>query len=119
MKEGKENITEFARRMRELAGLSEGNQNKSLKTINEGFEDYELEDRKERFGINPEADEIDQEDLEASSEYFDGLSEFETHEIHSNKIKDGSDDSLYNLNENIIIVLDFLKESDDKNTLGQ
>jgi len=37
----KENISEYARRMRELAGLSEGNQNKSLKTINEGDSSFE------------------------------------------------------------------------------
>ena len=29
-------ITEYARRMRELAGLADGNQNKSLKTVQEG-----------------------------------------------------------------------------------
>jgi len=38
--EGKENITEFARRMRELAGLSEGQEKKTLKTVNEGFESF-------------------------------------------------------------------------------
>lgn len=39
--EGKENISEYARRMRELAGLSEGNQKKSLKTIQEGESSFE------------------------------------------------------------------------------
>lgn len=39
--EKKENISEYARRMRELAGLSEGNQKKSLKTIQEGENSFE------------------------------------------------------------------------------
>jgi hypothetical protein len=39
--EKKENISEYARRMRELAGLSEGSQNKSLKTIQEGKSSFE------------------------------------------------------------------------------
>ena len=37
----KEKITEYARRMRELAGLSEGNQSKSVKTIQEGKSSFE------------------------------------------------------------------------------
>jgi len=41
MENKEENISEYARRMRELAGLSEGNQNKSLKTINEGNSSFE------------------------------------------------------------------------------
>jgi hypothetical protein len=39
--EKKGNISEYAKRMRELAGLSEGNQNKSLKTIQEGVNSFE------------------------------------------------------------------------------
>jgi hypothetical protein len=39
--EKKENITEYARRMRELAGFAEGNQSKSLKTIQEGASSFE------------------------------------------------------------------------------
>jgi len=42
--------------------------------IDENFdEDFELEDRKQRYGINPEADEINDEDLNAASDYFDRL----------------------------------------------
>jgi len=37
----KENISEYARRMRELAGLSEGSQKKTLKTIQEGENSFE------------------------------------------------------------------------------
>jgi hypothetical protein len=127
MKEGKENITEFARRMRELAGLSDGNQSKSLKTVqngessfeggatfyakdmttpsenkeglNENFgggEDYELEDRKMQYGVNPEMDD-----------------EFETVDFEQEEIEEGENDSeLYNLNENTTIILDFLDEDE-------
>ena len=127
MKEEKENITEFARRMRELAGLSDGNQNKSLKTIqngessfedgatfyakdmmtsnekkeglNENFgagEDYELEDRKSQYGVNPEMDD-----------------DFETVDFEQEEIEEGENDSeLYNLNENTTIILDFLDEDE-------
>ena len=43
--------------------------------VDENFdEDFELEDRKQRYGINPEADEISDEDLESASDYFDKLS---------------------------------------------
>ena len=43
--------------------------------VDENFdEDFELEDRKQRYGINPEADEISDEDLDAASDYFDKLS---------------------------------------------
>ena len=42
--------------------------------VDENFdEDFELEDRKQRYGINPEADEISDEDLDAASDYFDSL----------------------------------------------
>ena len=125
--EGKENITEFARRMRELAGLADGNQSKSLNTVqngessfeggatfyakdmmtsnekkeglNENFgggEDYELEDRKMQYGVNPEMDD-----------------DFETVDFEQEEIEEGENDSeLYNLNENTTIILDFLDEDE-------
>lgn len=125
--EGKENITEFARRMRELAGLADGNQSKSLNTVqngessfeggatfyakdmmtsneikeglNENFgggEDYELEDRKTQYGVNPEMDD-----------------DFETVDFEQEEIEEGENDSeLYNLNENTTIILDFLDEDE-------
>lgn len=125
--EGKENITEFARRMRELAGLADGNQSKSLNTVqngessfeggatfyakdmmdsnekkeglNENFgagEDYELEDRKGKYGVNPEMDD-----------------EFETIDFEQEEIEEGENDpELYTLNENTIIILDFLDEDE-------
>jgi len=98
----KENITEFAKRMRELAGLSEGENKKSIKKLSESFdqEDYELEDRIIKYGINPEINPIDDE--------FDSI------EFEQSEIEEGEEDlELYNLNENSIIVLDF------KDTLGQ
>lgn len=99
--EGKENITEFARRMRELAGLAEGNQSKSLKSVQEGYneagEDYELEDRKNQAGINPEID------------------DFDTIDFEQEEIKEGENDiELYTLNENTVIVLDFLKNDEEE-----
>jgi hypothetical protein len=41
--------------------------------VQEEMEDFELEDRKIRYDINPEADEIDLEDLEAAADYYDNL----------------------------------------------
>jgi len=111
----KENISEYAKRMRELAGLSEGNQKKTLKTIQEGEnnfedgatffardmmggEDYELEDRKMQHGLNPEMGD-----------------DFESIDFEQSEIEEGENDSeLYNLNENTIIVLDFLDEEDSE-----
>jgi sugar phosphate isomerase/epimerase len=44
------------------------------KIILEEFDnDYELESRKRQYNINPEADEISDEDLEDASEYWDSL----------------------------------------------
>jgi len=210
MKEEKENITEFARRMRELAGLSDGSQNKSLKTvqqgessfdaghtfyakdmmtsnekkesINENFgagEDYELEDRKAQYEVNPEVemgfDTIDfrsytdkdgdkiydlsnafkigptsighfvelakendeiysflnselgsNEGVDTGNDIFWGAdiidflradknNDFDVHEINQKEIEMGENDSeLYSLNENTIIVLDFLDEGDSE-----
>lgn len=39
--------------------------------VQEEMEDFELEDRKTRYDINPETDEIDLEDLEAADDYYD------------------------------------------------
>lgn len=45
---------------------------KSIRSlVQEEMEDFELEDRKSKYNINPEADEISFEDLEASADYFD------------------------------------------------
>lgn len=88
--EKKENITEFARRMRELAGYAEGDVKKSLKTVNEGVSTPIVNDE------NKTDD------------------EFETHKFEQNSIKESeTDGELYNLNENTIIVLDFIDEDED------
>ena len=96
MKEKKESINEFSKRMRELAGLSESKEKRTLSSLNEfDHEDYELEDRKVDIGINPELDTDD----------FDSI------EFEQSEIEEGADDSeLYNLNENTVIVLDFINE---------
>jgi len=121
----KENISEYARRMRELAGLSEGNQNKSLKTINEGdssFENGVTFYAKDMTGIVNEeevtkAAEIVKESNKEVSEVVEesvDKDEFETHKFEQRKIEEGENDQeLYNLNENTIIVLDFLDEEED------
>lgn len=166
-KEGvNENITAYARRMRELAGLADGNQLKTLKSVQEGEssfeggatfyakdmmgeslkkesldnpdkadldkdgkisdyeekrgkaidsatkdksvneseeefgtgEDFELENDKMKYGINPEMD------------------DFETIDFPQDEIEEGENDSeLYNLNENTVIVLDFLEEKKNLN----
>ncbi|MEK6830206.1 MAG: DUF5661 family protein [Nanoarchaeota archaeon] len=98
--ESKETITEFAKRMRELAGLSEGNHAKSIKTIQEG-EECVQENEECLPGEN------DGESEQKSEE------EFETHKFEQKAIEEGADDdALYNLNENTIIVLDFIDEEE-------
>lgn len=100
----KENITDFARRMRELAGLAEGNQNKSLKTIQEGnssFEGGATFMAKDMMNSNDKS--------EKKSE------EFETHKFEQKAIEEGeNDEELYTLNENTIIVLDFMDDEDEE-----
>jgi hypothetical protein len=191
LKKKKENITEYARSMRELAGLSEGKQSKSLNTIQEGASSFEggvtfmakdfmtsndkvvkenfdseefiahgsytvsnsggyeimLGDDgdsakvRDAFGSdNPETSDwleieyITDEDGESSpvidpNGYNISLNqvmrinenktprndseEFETHKFEQRPIEEGENDKeLYNLNENTIIVLDFLDEEE-------
>jgi len=118
--EKKENITEYARRMRELAGLSEGKQSKSLNTIQEGTSSFEggvtfmakdfmtsndnAESRQEA-AVNEAKEKEDEKDNKDD--------EFETHKFEQRPIEEGENDKeLYNLNENTIIVLDFLDEEE-------
>jgi cell division protein YceG involved in septum cleavage len=108
MKEGKENITDFARRMRELAGLAEGNQAKSLKTVQEGESSFES-------GATFKAtDVISSNEKSAINESVDSKDEeFETHQFEQKAIEEGEEDKeLYTLNENTVIVLDFLDEEE-------
>lgn len=119
LKEGKENITEFARRMRELAGLSEGTKNKSLKTVQEGtssFEDGVTFYAKDMTGIVNEEEtaqlqgfkEVPGDMLGTPAERGE---EFESHKFEQKTIEEGEEDeTLYTLNEDTIIVLDFLNE---------
>jgi hypothetical protein len=127
MNEGKENITDYARRMRELAGLSEGNQNKSLNTINEGvskFEDGITFYAKDMTGVVNEEEVAEAAEIvKESNEGSEGVVEesvevveedFETHTFEQKTIEEGAEDEeLYTLNENTIIVLDFLDEEKD------
>lgn len=196
--EKKENISEYARRMRELAGLADGNQHKTLKTVQNGESSFEggatfyakdmtgiikenfaspefYEDEKSEAmrylnntsgwvtvlydpnqnelviykdvsGLNIDRDEIEPEEQEnymelsvdevmdilnnggvrvytkdstsvegAIFESDDKDGEFETHKFEQKTIEDGENDQeLYNLNENTIIVLDFLDDGDEK-----
>ena len=124
LKEGKENITAYAKRMRELAGYSENETKKSLKTINEGASAFEegqtfyakdmmapIEDKK----IPGDLD-INGNPIPATvNESTETEEEFETHQFEQKTIEEGAEDEeLYTLNENTIIVLDFLNESDEK-----
>lgn len=112
MKEGTENITEFARRMRELAGLADGNQHKTLKTVQEGessFENGVTFYAKDMTGIVNESKEV------IPGKLADENDEFETHKFEQKTIEERADDKeLYSLNENTIIVLDFLDDEEDK-----
>ena len=182
MEEKKEHISEYARRMRELAGLSEGNQKKSLKTIQEGensFEDGatfmakdlmgeskeelenpekadldkdgEISDYEEKRGKavekamkkksvnesdedleNPEKADLNKDGKLSSYEKKRGKAvekamkkesineseekgEFETYKFEQKTIEEGDNDQeLYSLNENTIIVLDFMDDEEDK-----
>lgn len=118
--EKKENISEYARRMRELAGLADGNQHKTLKTVQNGessFEGGATFYAKDMTGIikensaSPEFYEIEGVIFESN----DKEGEFETHKFEQKTIEEGENDQeLYNLNENTIIVLDFLNDGDEK-----
>lgn len=187
----KENITEFARRMRELAGLSENNQKKSIHTIQEGFSSHIDKDGDRVYDLPIDVNSIEElialadsdEELDSflktelysdegvkvkngnifwGSDIFDHLkseprqsiansineqnkglpgekdengmpipavcpglmgfkineseeSEFETHKFEQKTIEEGEEDvELYSLNENTIIVLDFLDEDEEK-----
>lgn len=119
-------MNNFAKRMRELAGISENENKKTTKSlIKENHqksntsgadifdhmksepraslvkefegEDYELEDRKVGMGMNPEIED-----------------EFETIDFEQTEIEEGEDDfELYNLNENTLIELDFFDDDDE------
>ena len=160
----KENITEFARRMRELAGLSESNQKKSIHTIQEGFSSHfdksgnrvydvydlpvDVDSIEELVRLADSDEELDsflRTELSSNegvkvnngnifwgSDIFDFLkseprhsiansineseeSQFETHKFEQKTIEEGEEDGeLYSLNENTIIVLDFLDEDEEK-----
>ena len=123
LNEGKENITEFARRMRELAGLSEGTEKKSLKTIQEGqsFEGGAKFMAADLMGSNDKAEEETVSESEETEEAAEVVNEseskeedFETHEFEQKTIEEGeNDEELYTLNENTIIVLDFMDDEDE------
>jgi len=94
MNEGKESITEFAKRMRELTGLSENEAKKSVKTLENGESPTTLSESV-----------IKEED------------DFIVHEFEQKGVeRHEDDDELYAINENTIIELDFLEEDED--TLG-
>jgi len=117
MNEGKEHITAYAKRMRELAGYSEDENKKSLNTINEGvskFEEGMTFYAKDMTGI------VNEEEVAAAAEIVkesnkeaveEVKEEFETHQFEQKTIEEGDgDEELYTLNEDTIIVLDFLNE---------
>lgn len=135
-----EGITEYARRMRELAGLSEGTEHKSLNTIQEGASSFEegatfmakdLMGESEEDLENPEKADLDKDGelsdyekkrgkaveknmkKESINESEEAESEFEVHEFEQKTIEEGeNDEELYTLNENTIIVLDFLDDEE-------
>lgn len=107
LSENKVGITEFARRMRELAGLSEGNQSKSLKTVQEGVSSFDE-------GATFFAKDMTNSAPAAEEPLSESKDEFETHEFEQKTIEEGeNDDELYTLNENTIIVLDFMDDEED------
>lgn len=107
--EGKEGISAYAQRMRELAGLAEGNQKKNIKTVEEGESAFEGETT---FMAK---DMMKSNDKNAVNESENKSGEgFESHQFEQKTIEEGeSDDDLYKLDENTIIVLDFLEDEDE------
>jgi len=126
MNEGNENITDYARRMRELAGFAEGDQNKSLKTIQEGVSAFDKgmtfmakdmmvsnDTKKVPGDLDINGNPIPANLTVPVNESEEKKDDFETHKFEQKTIEEGSDDEeLYTLNENTIIVLDFLKEDE-------
>ena len=131
--EKKENISEYARRMRELAGYAEGAEKKSLNTIQEGkssFENGATFMAKDMMVSNetkkvPGDLDINGNPIPASlptqspvNEAEEKGDDFETHKFEQKTIEEGADDEeLYNLNENTVIVLDFLNEDEDMSAI--
>ena len=129
--ENKENITDYARRMRELAGLSENAEKKTLsgkqfqeenapsKQLKESaFEEGQTFYAKDMMTPNKESKKVPGDlDIngniipESVNESEEKGEEFETHKFEQKAIEEGIDDEeLYSLNEDTIIVLDFLNE---------
>jgi hypothetical protein len=126
--EKKENISEYAKRMRELAGFSEGNQSKSLKTVQEGESSFEAGQTfyaKDMMSSNDVSKKV-AGDLDINgnpipavnttiNESVEKGNDFETHKFEQKEIEEGADDSeLYSINENTIIVLGFIEDEDAK-----
>lgn len=103
--ESKENISEYAKRMRELAGFSEGNKSKSLKTVQTGESSFENASTFMATDMFPKSN---------SGMIKEGVNsddDFEVHEFSQKKIEESDEDEeLYNLSENTIIRLDFIDE---------
>jgi len=130
MNEGKESITEFAKRMRELTGLSENEDKKRLKTIQEGENTFDGESKFMAKDFMKSNDNVEEEDkkvpgdldingnpipapINESEDKTD--EEFETHKFEQKTIEEGeNDDELYQLDENTIIVLDFLDGEEEE-----
>jgi len=107
--EGKENISEYAKRMRELAGFSEGNKSKSLKTVQTGESSFEDASTFMATDMFPKSSAGMIKESVGSNKEDD---EFEVHEFSQKVIEENDEDAeLYNLSENTIIVLDFLDEN--------
>lgn len=138
-------MSDYAKRMRELSGFAENESKKQIKTIQEG------EDKIYKLSINANSIEElvalaeDNESLDSflrtelsssegvktkeghifwGSDIFDflkkeprdsinGNNEFETHQFEQKEFESSeSDNEIYNLNENSVIVLDFLKDDE-------
>lgn len=131
--EGKENITDFAKRMRELAGLSESQEKKTIKTIQEGESTFDGESMfmaKDFMTSNDkkEGEKLTERDLDINGNPIPAIDsapinesedkssdEFETHKFEQKTIEEGdNDEELYQLDENTIIVLDFLDDEKEE-----
>lgn len=117
-------ITAYAKRMRELAGYSEDENKKSLKTIQEGISAFDkgmtfyakdmMAPKKKSDKLPGDLD-INGNPIPAPvNESEEKEEEFETHTFEQKTIEEGTEDEeLYTLNENTIIVLDFLTENEE------
>jgi len=100
------------------------------KQNNNWDEDYEKISREIEYGINPEADEIDLEDLEAAADYYDDLEEAKKKEETEIEVEDTEEikpmndvasdgENMKDLQSNLEAALEIAKQIGDEKLIDQ